>query len=582
MENYIVSARKYRPTTFESVVGQEALTQTLRNAIRTNHLAHAYLFCGPRGVGKTTCARIFAKTINCLNPTAEHDACNECESCTAFNEQRSFNIHELDAASNNSVEDIRSLIDQVRIPPQIGKYSVYIIDEVHMLSQGAFNALLKTLEEPPSYAIFILATTEKHKVLATILSRCQVYDFSRITVADTIHHLQYVAQQEGVNVSEEALNVVAQKADGGMRDALSIFDQMVSFCGNNISYEQAIAVLNVLDTDYYFRLVDAALSGDVSGALLLLNDVLQKGFDAGHFVTGFAQHLRDVLVSKDAATIQLLEASEAIRQHYQEQAQRCAAKWLFNALDIMNTCDIQYRTAKNKRLTVELALVKLCRLTEPADAAPAPAPKTQAAAPVSRPAAPVSAAPTVSPSPTAVASKLATPTPAPKAAPAAPAAPAAKPMPSLGSMPSLGNLGMVGGGTKAEVKPAVEEQKAQRTSPFTADQLIDAWVGLRTHFHGEERLLAMLSKCQPELINPELCRIKVANPWQKQEFAKFGAQVMTIVRDKLQNDLLRLQVEVAEFEQEERAYTAADKYKLLSKQNPHLVEMKDKLGLQLE
>ena len=576
MENYIVSARKYRPTTFESVVGQEALTQTLRNAIRTNHLAHAYLFCGPRGVGKTTCARIFAKTINCLNPTAEHDACNECESCTAFNEQRSFNIHELDAASNNSVEDIRSLIDQVRIPPQIGKYSVYIIDEVHMLSQGAFNALLKTLEEPPSYAIFILATTEKHKVLATILSRCQVYDFSRITVADTIHHLQYVAQQEGVNVSEEALNVVAQKADGGMRDALSIFDQMVSFCGNNISYEQAIAVLNVLDTDYYFRLVDAALSGDVSGALLLLNDVLQKGFDAGHFVTGFAQHLRDVLVSKDAATIQLLEASEAIRQHYQEQAQRCAAKWLFNALDIMNTCDIQYRTAKNKRLTVELALVKLCRLTEPADAAPAPAPKTQAAAPVSRPAAPVSAAPTASPSPTAVVSKPATPTPAPKAAPAA------KPMPSLGSMPSLGNLGMVGGGTKAEVKPAVEEQKAQRTSPFTADQLIDAWVGLRTHFHGEERLLAMLSKCQPELINPELCRIKVANPWQKQEFAKFGAQVMTIVRDKLQNDLLRLQVEVAEFEQEERAYTAADKYKLLSKQNPHLVEMKDKLGLQLE
>ena len=579
MENYIVSARKYRPTTFESVVGQEALTQTLRNAIRTNHLAHAYLFCGPRGVGKTTCARIFAKTINCLNPTAEHDACNECESCTAFNEQRSFNIHELDAASNNSVEDIRSLIDQVRIPPQIGKYSVYIIDEVHMLSQGAFNALLKTLEEPPSYAIFILATTEKHKVLATILSRCQVYDFSRITVADTIHHLQYVAQQEGVNVSEEALNVVAQKADGGMRDALSIFDQMVSFCGNNISYEQAIAVLNVLDTDYYFRLVDAALSGDVSGALLLLNDVLQKGFDAGHFVTGFAQHLRDVLVSKDAATIQLLEASEAIRLHYQEQAQRCAAKWLFNALDIMNTCDIQYRTAKNKRLTVELALVKLCRLTEPADAAPAPAPKTQAAAPVSRPAAPVSAAPTASPNPTAVASKPATPTPAPKAAPAAPTA---KPMPSLGSMPSLGNLGMVGGGTKAEVKPAVEEQKAQRTSPFTADQLIDAWVGLRTHFHGEERLLAMLSKCQPELINPELCRIKVANPWQKQEFAKFGAQVMTIVRDKLQNDLLRLQVEVAEFEQEERAYTAADKYKLLSKQNPHLVEMKDKLGLQLE
>ena len=572
MEHYIVSARKYRPTTFESVVGQQALTQTLRNAIRTNHLAHAYLFCGPRGVGKTTCARIFAKTINCLNPTAEHDACNECESCTAFNEQRSFNIHELDAASNNSVEDIRSLIDQVRIPPQIGKYSVYIIDEVHMLSQGAFNALLKTLEEPPAYAIFILATTEKHKVLPTILSRCQVYDFSRITVADTIHHLQYVAKQEGINASEEALNVVAQKADGGMRDALSIFDQLVSFCGTNISYEQAIAVLNVLDTDYYFRLVDAALAAEVSNALLLLNEVLTKGFDAGHFVTGLAQHLRDVLVSKDPATAMLLETSDNIRQHYQEQAKRCAAKWLFNALDVMNTCDINYRTAKNKRLTVELALVKLCRLMEPAEATTPP--KVQA--PASKPAAPAAATPTVTATPTPVAQKPVAP--APKAA----SAPAAKPMHSLGSMPSLGNLGLVTSQPKAPSTSVAEEQKTQRNTPFTADQLIDAWVGLRTHFHGEERLLAMLKNYQPELINPELCQIKVANPWQKQEFAKFGGQVMTIVRDKLQNDLIKLQVVVAEFEQEEKAYTAADKYKLLSKQNPHLIELKDKLSLQLE
>ena len=286
MENYIVSARKYRPMTFETVVGQKALTSTLQNAIRQNHLAHAYLFCGPRGVGKTTCARIFAKTINCLHPTAEYDACNECESCRAFNEQRSFNIHELDAASNNSVEDIRALIAEVRIPPQIGKYSVYIIDEVHMLSAGAFNALLKTLEEPPSYAIFILATTEKHKVLPTILSRCQVYDFSRITIADTVAHLQNVAEKEGITVSEEALNVVAQKADGGMRDALSIFDQLVSFCGKEITYERTIEVLNVLDTEYYFRLTDCALHNDVSGALLLLNEVLQKGFDAGNFITG--------------------------------------------------------------------------------------------------------------------------------------------------------------------------------------------------------------------------------------------------------------------------------------------------------
>ena len=572
MENYIVSSRKYRPTTFESVVGQQALTQTLRNAIRTNHLAHAYLFCGPRGVGKTTCARIFAKTINCLAPTAENDACNQCESCVAFNEQRSFNIHELDAASNNSVEDIRSLIDQVRIPPQIGKYSVYIIDEVHMLSQGAFNALLKTLEEPPSYAIFILATTEKHKVLPTILSRCQVYDFSRITVADTIHHLQYVAKQEGISVSEEALNVVAQKADGGMRDALSIFDQLVSFCGTNISYEQAIEVLNVLDTDYYFRLVDSALNGDVSSSLLLLNEVLQKGFDAGHFVTGVAQHLRDVLVSKDAATVQLLETSDTIRQHYQEQAQHCAAKWLFNALDVMNTCDIQYRTAKNKRLTVELALVKLCRLVEvpvqevqkvqssgvqssgvqKAQAAPMPSTAPKAAAP--RPVAPVHSAPK-------------------------PAAP----MPSLGSMPSLGNLGLISSQPQAETKPAQQEEtKADRNTPFTVDQLIDAWVGLNQHFKGEERLLAMLSNCQPTMVDENMCRITVANPWQKQEFAKFGKKVMDLVRDKLQNDLLKLQVDVAEFDRSQRAYTAADKYKLLAKQNPHLADMKARMNLQLE
>lgn len=581
MSNYIVSARKYRPTTFESVVGQQALTQTLRNAIRTNHLAHAYLFCGPRGVGKTTCARIFAKTINCLTPTAENDACNACESCVAFNEQRSFNIHELDAASNNSVEDIRSLIDQVRIPPQIGKYSVYIIDEVHMLSQGAFNALLKTLEEPPSYAIFILATTEKHKVLPTILSRCQVYDFSRITVADTIRHLQYVAQQEGVNASEEALNVVAQKADGGMRDALSIFDQLVSFCGTTISYEQAIAVLNVLDTDYYFRLVDAALAGNVSDALLLLNEVLVKGFDAGHFVTGFAQHLRDVLVSKDVATIQLLETSDAIRQHYQEQAQRCHAKWLFNALDVMNTCDVQYRTAKNKRLTVELALVKLCRLTE------APVQEVQKVQSVGQSSgvqkvqgSNATVAP--KPAPASAVQSAAQAAPAPKPAPPKPAAA----MPSLGSMPSLGNLGVIG-----QAKPASQSQQAapasaapsvQRNNPFTADQLNDAWVGLRVHFQGEERLLAMLANYQPTLVNEELCRITVANPWQKQEFAKFGKKVMDLIRDALQNDLLKLQVDVSEFDRSTKAYTAAEKYKLLVKQNPHLADLKTRMNLQLE
>ncbi len=591
--DYIVSARKYRPSTFESVVGQQALTQTLRNAIRTNHLAHAYLFCGPRGVGKTTCARIFAKTINCLNPTPDHDACNQCESCVAFNEQRSFNIHELDAASNNSVEDIRSLIDQVRIPPQVGKYSVYIIDEVHMLSAGAFNALLKTLEEPPSYAIFILATTEKHKVLPTILSRCQVYDFSRITVADTIHHLQYVAKQEGVDVSEEALNVVAQKADGGMRDALSIFDQLVSFCGNHITYEQAIEVLNVLDTDYYFRLVDAALEGRVSDELLLLNEVLQKGFDAGNFVTGFAQHLRDVLVSKDAATVQLLETSDAIRRHYAEQAQRCSARWLFQALDVMNTCDINYRTARNKRLTVELALVKLGQIAMPQQDSPQPpqgggAPIRSTAQPTMKPT--TVQQPTAKPAAQSVASKP-TATQAPPATPQTPppAPPKAQPLPQIGKLPSLGNLGVVNKPqaqttasqpTTATATVTTDQQK--RETPFTRDQLIDAWVGLNKHFPREERLLAMLSAVTPEILNPRLCHITVANPWQKQEFAKFGKQVMNIVREQLKNDYLMLQVDVETRTETSRAYTAAEKYKLLAKQNPHLEELKNRMNLQLE
>ena len=577
MENYIVSARKYRPTTFESVVGQQALTQTLRNAIRTNHLAHAYLFCGPRGVGKTTCARIFAKTINCLNPTAEHDACNQCESCVAFNEQRSFNIHELDAASNNSVEDIRSLIDQVRIPPQLGKYSVYIIDEVHMLSQGAFNALLKTLEEPPSYAIFILATTEKHKVLPTILSRCQVYDFSRITVADTIHHLQYVARQEGITASEEALNVVAQKADGGMRDALSIFDQLVSFCGTQISYEQAIEVLNVLDTDYYFRLVNAALVGNVSEALLLLNEVLTKGFDAGNFVTGFAQHLRDVLVSMDIATLPLLETSDVIRQHYQEQAQRCAAKWLFNALDIVNTCDINYRTAKNKRLTVELALVKLCRLTE------APAQEVQrvqnTGVQATTPAAQPAPRPATAPQPTAVVQPAVAPKPATPTVPPPP-----KPT-SLGAMPSLGNLGKLSAAPQATAQPtaaAPTTEQQKRNNPFTLDQLKSAWVGQIKYFEKEERFKAMLTTYELVQDSETKFHITVDNQLQKKEFAKFGKQLMDRVRDVLQNDDVQLRVEVAEYTAAQVAYTSTEKYKILNQLNPHLEELRQRMNLQIE
>ena len=363
MENYIVSARKYRPSTFESVVGQRALTTTLKNAIATQKLAHAYLFCGPRGVGKTTCARIFAKTINCMTPTADGEACNQCESCVAFNEQRSYNIHELDAASNNSVDDIRQLVDQVRIPPQIGKYKVYIIDEVHMLSASAFNAFLKTLEEPPRHAIFILATTEKHKILPTILSRCQIYDFNRISVEDTVNHLSYVASKEGITAEPEALNVIAMKADGGMRDALSIFDQVVSFTGGNITYKSVIDNLNVLDYEYYFRLTDSFLENKVSDALLLFNDVLNKGFDGSHFITGLSSHFRDLLVAKDAVTLPLLEVGASIRQRYQEQAQKCPLPFLYRAMKLCNECDLNYRVSKNKRLLVELTLIQVAQLT---------------------------------------------------------------------------------------------------------------------------------------------------------------------------------------------------------------------------
>ena len=559
MENYVVSARKYRPQTFESVVGQQALTQTLQNAIRQNHLAHAYLFCGPRGVGKTTCARIFAKTINCLNPQNGFDACNECESCRAFNEQRSFNIHELDAASNNSVEDIRSLIDQVRIPPQIGKYSVYIIDEVHMLSAGAFNALLKTLEEPPSYAIFILATTEKHKVLPTILSRCQVYDFNRITVPDTIAYLQSVAQKEGISAEEEALNVVAQKADGGMRDALSIFDQLVAFCGNTITYERTIEVLNVLNVDYYFRLVDNALQHDVAAALLLFNDVLNHGFNAANFVTGFAQHLRDVLVSKDPQTLPLLETSDAIKQRYARQAQQCTPVWLFQALDILNTCDINYRTARNKRLTVELALVKLCQL-----GVPQPAPITNNQSPITN--TPKESAPiTNNQSPITNTPKESAPVSIPK-------------------MPKIG----LAFGPKKEENPITDNPspvtppQEETNRPFTADQLRDAWVGLAATHTEELRLKQLMENYIPKLKAENTAEIQMPNPWQMKEMQKALPTLLIQMRQKLHNKDLQITVIQEEYTQEQMAFTAEEKYAVMVEQNPALAQLKEKLDLQID
>ena len=371
MDEYIVSARKYRPMSFDSVVGQQALTTTLKNAVKSGKLAHAYLFCGPRGVGKTTCARIFAKAINCEHPTKEGEACNECESCKAFTEGRSYNIFELDAASNNSVENIKTLMEQTRIPPQVGRYKVFIIDEVHMLSTAAFNAFLKTLEEPPAHVIFILATTEKHKILPTILSRCQIYDFERMTVPNIINHLKAVAEKENIQYEEQALNIIAEKADGGMRDALSIFDQAASFSQGNITYQKVIEDLNVLDEDNYFNIINLALENKVSDIMVLLNNVINKGFDGGHLINGLASHVRNVLMAKDVQTLPLLEVSDEQRKRYQEQAQKCPTLFLYNALKIMNRCDVEYRQSSNKRLLVELTLIQVAQITQKDDDIPA-------------------------------------------------------------------------------------------------------------------------------------------------------------------------------------------------------------------
>jgi DNA polymerase-3 subunit gamma/tau len=478
------------------------------------------------------------------------------------------------------VDDIRSLIDQVRIPPQIGKYSVYIIDEVHMLSAGAFNALLKTLEEPPSYAIFILATTEKHKVLPTILSRCQVYDFNRITVPDTIAYLKSVAAKEGITASEEALNVVAQKADGGMRDALSIFDQLVAFCGTTITYERTIEVLNVLNTDYYFSLVEKAQAHDVPGVLLLLNDVLNHGFDAGHFITGMAQHLSDVLVSKDPQTVSLLETSEAVRARYAAQAKTCHPIWLFQALDILNTCDINYRTARNKRLTVELALVKLCQLGVPQNlpqsapqpvAQPAPKPQVpQVSQPVAQPVS--------KPQETSAPSQPISQTQAPHASQAS--------IPSIPKMPKIG-LGL--GKKKEAEEPSAETEKTVSSSnqedinrPFTADQLRDAWVGLAEIHKDEPRLKQLIESYIPRLIDEQTAEIQMPNPWQMEQMRKSMPQLARQLREVLHNNHLHIQLVQAQFSQEQMAFTAEEKYKVMVEQNPDLAQLKERLNLQID
>ncbi len=597
MENYIVSARKYRPSTFESVVGQHALTTTLKNAIATNKLAHAYLFCGPRGVGKTTCARIFAKTINCMSPTAEGEACNQCESCTAFNEQRSYNIHELDAASNNSVDDIRQLVEQVRIPPQIGKYKVYIIDEVHMLSASAFNAFLKTLEEPPRHA------TEKHKILPTILSRCQIYDFNRISVEDTVAHLAYVASKEGITAEPEALNIIALKADGGMRDALSIFDQVVSFTGGNITYQSVIENLNVLDYEYYFRLTDHFLENKVCDALLLLNDVLNKGFDGSHFITGLSSHFRDLLVSKDPATLPLLEVGASIRQRYQEQAQKCPLPFLYRAMKLCNDCDLNYRTSKNKRLLVELTLIQVAQITAEGDDAasghspkqaikpiftqPAPAQQSQAAPVAPRPQASIKSQ--TAPATTPVTNTAATTTNSvPHTTPTAILLAQGKEEKKVPVM-KMSGLGV-------SIKRPKAEEETKSTTTTTAQQAAQPeedyifnerdvnyyWQEYAGRMPKEQVAIAKrMQNMRVTLLNDTTFEAVVDNEIVSKEFTAMIPHLQEYLRARLKNRKVTMTVRISAPTEKVHAYGRVEKFQMMVQKNDALLQLKNEFGLEL-
>ncbi|MCE5205000.1 MAG: DNA polymerase III subunit gamma/tau [Porphyromonadaceae bacterium] len=601
MDTFIVSARKYRPSTFRSVVGQEALTTTLKNAIAGNKLAHAYLFSGPRGVGKTTCARIFAKTINCLNPTHEYEACNACESCVAFNEQRSYNIHELDAASNNSVDDIRSLIDQVRVPPQIGKYKVYIIDEVHMLSQSAFNSFLKTLEEPPAHAIFILATTEKHKIIPTILSRCQVYDFNRIHIGDIVAHLQYVAKEEGVQTEPEALNIIAQKADGGMRDALSIFDQTVSYTGGNISYQAVIENLNVLDYEYYFRLSEAILAGDVVNCLLILNDILNRGFEGQYIISGISSHFRDLLVCKDPATAQLFQVGASIREKYIDMAQQCSNDFLYRAIELSNDCDLNYRLSKNKRLLLELALIKLCQLREGAASGSEekkkpiepiiPLKKNSSTATIptqsgkvadrheetekrqredeTQPRASEEIHHITAVQPTAV---------QPKEEREKPVTPKRKSVSMAGMGVSLASINQ----TQKEETIIISEKAVQNgTNLFTEKELVAAWESYAATLKEEVLLKNTMSLYPPRMLNDVVFEVEVNTDLNKQYLTDNSLSILTYLRETLQNGEITMTIRIAEGNAIKKPLTSREIFDEMVQQNPVLQKLSDEFGLEL-
>ena len=596
MEDFIVSARKYRPATFDTVVGQKSLIVTLKNAILTGKLAHAYLFCGPRGVGKTTCARIFAKSINCEHLPPEGEACNECESCRAFNEQRSYNIHELDAASNNSVDDIRELIDQVRIPPQIGRYKVFIIDEVHMLSTAAFNAFLKTLEEPPRHAIFILATTERHKVLPTILSRCQIYDFTRIELSDIVEHLATVASKEGVTAEEAALHVIAQKADGGMRDALSLFDQMVSYTQGNVTYQGVIGSLNILDYDYYFRFTDYFLEHKISETMLLFDEVLRRGFDGGNLITNLTAHLRDLLVSREPATLPLLEVSNDVRERYREQAQKCNERFLIHAIKLCNDCDLNYRVSKNKRLLVELTLIQLSQLTgEPDELGSGRGPKRL------KPLFQKAVA-------TAQVSQPNNSKPAPSVAPQQAVA-TTTPMPGGPSVTTaVDNVGAVAQSPRSvtafrrpsfSIRGKVDESAlstqsgvklhssattivAQEDLPVSEDGVRICWKQFASSLPKEDSAMASrLLNVRPALEADGSITISIDNQMVASDLSRMRPQIEVFLRKQLQNNKLSVNVVVEDAQSNRRIYSRVEQFQLLEKRNPALVKLKQALDLDL-
>lgn len=564
MENYIVSARKYRPMTFDSVVGQQSITTTLKNAIKNNHVAQAYLFCGPRGVGKTTCARILAKTLNCLNRSDNTEACGTCESCISFNENRSYSIHELDAASNNSVEDIRTLIEQVRIPPQLGKHSVYIIDEVHMLSAQAFNAFLKTLEEPPSHAIFILATTEKHKIIPTILSRCQIFDFNRIQVSDMVSFLNHIAQKESVEAEEDALNIVAQKADGGMRDALSIFDQLVSFCGNSITYQDVIKNLNILDYDYYFNLVDAFLENKVPDCMVIFNEILIKGFDAHNFINGLASHFRNLLVCHDPETINLLEVGANIRGKFKAQADKCSPDFLFQALQISNECDIHYKSSRNQRLHLEITLIKLANITLKKKLNPET--KTLILDPDN-----------TFPS---------------KTQPEKPTQQIKKEEQKKESLPEYKSSFSIKKAMQAEVN-VVEEKNAEpitttnnNNNGFSKEELLKKYTEYTSGLKEKKpRMYHTLKNQTPVITGESEIVVELKSDSQKEDFDQNCKQdIQVYLIKELKNNQIRVRTKITENEgsKEHIPYTSSEKYDYLLKKNPNLQILKQEFNLDFD